>query len=69
SKEIEAIVATKESYERVEEINRIRILRKLAPVKIVLVPLAVAENEKPISSSRIRKGEIDSEGRLAIRKK
>ncbi|MFX0067856.1 MAG: phosphopantetheine adenylyltransferase [Promethearchaeota archaeon] len=69
SKEIEAIVATKESYARVEEINRIRILRKLAPVKIVLVPLAVAENEKPISSSRIRKGEIDSEGRLAIRKK
>jgi len=66
SKEIEAIVATEETYPRVEEINRIRIRRKLAPVKIVLVPLIVAKNEKPISSSRIRKGEIDSEGRLTI---
>lgn len=66
SKEIEAIVATEETYPRVEEINRIRMRRKLAPVKIVLVPLVVAKNGKTISSSRIRKGEIDSEGRLAI---
>ena len=66
SNEIEAIVATEETYVRVKEINRIRIRRKLAPVKIVLVSLVVAKNGKPISSSRIRKGEIDSEGRLVV---
>ncbi|MFX1486251.1 MAG: phosphopantetheine adenylyltransferase [Promethearchaeota archaeon] len=64
SQEIEAIVVTKETYARAEEINQIRIQRKIPPIKIVLIPLALAEDKMPISSSRIRKGEIDSEGRL-----
>lgn len=64
SKEIEAIVVTKETYARAEEINRIRMKKKIPPIKIVVIPLAVAEDDMPISSSRIRKGEIDPDGRL-----
>ena len=62
--EIEAIVVSKETRARAAEINEIRKRRGLAPLEIVVVPFVLSENGRPISSERIRKGEIDAEGRV-----
>ncbi|MEM3658108.1 MAG: pantetheine-phosphate adenylyltransferase [Candidatus Hadarchaeum sp.] len=45
-------------------INRMRVEKGLSPLEILLVPLLEAEDSEPISSSRIRRGEIDEEGFL-----
>ncbi len=62
--ELEAIVVSPETRGRAEEINRIRRERGLPELHIVEVPFVLAEDGKPISSSRIRKGEIDPHGKL-----
>jgi cytidyltransferase-like protein len=61
--EIEAIVVSKETLPTAKEINQIRRKRNLSILKIYIVETVYAENGKPISSNRIRKGEIDLNGR------
>jgi len=61
---LEAIVVSEETEPRAREINEIRAERGLEALEIVVVPLVLAENGRPISSTRIRRGEIDEEGRL-----
>lgn len=60
---LEALVVSEETLERALTINQIRRSRKLKPLTIVVVPMVLAYNGKPISSTRIRRGEIDCEGR------
>ncbi|WP_456474180.1 pantetheine-phosphate adenylyltransferase [Candidatus Pyrohabitans sp.] len=62
--ELEAIVVTEETLARAEEINRLRRERGLRELEIIMVPLLLAQDGRPISSRRIRRGEIDREGRL-----
>ncbi len=62
--EYEAIIVSEETKRRAYEINEMRKARGLRELDIVVVPLIVAENGKPISSTRIRQGIIDEEGRL-----
>lgn len=62
--EIEALVVSEETAERAAEINEIRRKSGIAPVEIVVIPLVLAEDGKPISSTRVRRGEIDREGSL-----
>ncbi len=62
--ELEGIVVTEETLERAREINRVREQRGLRKLEVILVPLLLAEDGKPVSSERIRKGEIDREGRV-----
>lgn len=62
--EIDAIVVSEETRPRALEINDIRRKGGLVPLGIVTMPMLMAANGKRISSSRIRKGEISSEGRV-----
>ncbi|MBS7288377.1 MAG: phosphopantetheine adenylyltransferase [Candidatus Freyarchaeota archaeon] len=62
--ELEAIVAGEDVAWRVDEINRIREKKGLPPLELIVVELVKASDGERISSTRIRKGEIDGEGRL-----
>jgi len=61
---IQAIVVSKRTVKTAYEINRRRRLRDLKPLAIVAIDLIQAQDRKPISSTRIRRGRIDREGRV-----
>ncbi|MEA1904715.1 MAG: phosphopantetheine adenylyltransferase [Candidatus Hadarchaeota archaeon] len=62
--QLEAIVVSQETKPRAEEINKIRARRGLKPLEIIEIPLVLAEDGTPISSIRIRYGEMDTHGKL-----
>jgi len=62
----DAIVVTKENKFRGNEINDMRIRRGLPPLVVVDIPMVVAQDGQPISSSRVRAGEIDKTGKLTM---
>ncbi|MEM3466522.1 MAG: pantetheine-phosphate adenylyltransferase [Thermoproteota archaeon] len=45
-------------------INRIRVEKGLLPLEVLLAPLLEAEDSAPISSTRVRRGEVDEKGFL-----
>jgi pantetheine-phosphate adenylyltransferase len=45
-------------------INAERTRRGLKPLEIVVIDMVPSENHAPISTTRIRRGEIDREGKL-----
>lgn len=68
SPEVEAIVVSKETASRVPIANALRAEKGFPPLQVVVVGYILAEDSQPISSTRIRKGEIDEEGRLITRR-
>jgi len=58
------IVVSPETRPVAVAINKLRLERGISEIGIVLVPYVLAEDGMPISSTRIRSGEIDSHGRL-----
>jgi pantetheine-phosphate adenylyltransferase len=64
SPEVEAIVVTQETAKRVPIANKLRKANGYPPLEVVVVDYVLADDSKPISSTRIRLGEIDDEGRL-----
>ncbi|MBI3840922.1 MAG: pantetheine-phosphate adenylyltransferase [Thaumarchaeota archaeon] len=62
--EVEAIVVSRETAARVPTANNLRAERGYPPLEVVVVDYALADDSKPISSTRIRRGEIDQEGHL-----
>ncbi len=62
--DIDCIVASEETLLRASEINAIRFKKGLDKLVIVVVPIVVADDGKPLSSDRINRGEINSEGRI-----
>jgi len=64
AKNLEALVVSKETESTACKINKIRAEASLPPLKIVTINMVPAENYIPISTTRIRSGEIDRNGRL-----
>ncbi len=62
----DAIVVTPDNKSRGEEINSVRRERKLSSLALIEVALVPASDGMQISSTRIRKGEINPEGRLLL---
>lgn len=64
--DLEVLVVTPENKARGEEISAKRKEKGLVPLALLVVPLVPAEDQKPISSTRVRNGEIDISGRLIL---
>ena len=62
--DFDAIVVSPETQPVAEEINQLRTQKGKKSLRIILVPFVLAQDNQPISSSRIRRKEIDSEGRI-----
>ena len=62
----DTIVVSKETLKGAKAINTKRREKNLPPLEIITQDQVLAKDGKPISSSRIRKGEIDREGKLYI---
>jgi pantetheine-phosphate adenylyltransferase len=63
-KGLDALVVSKETESTADKINKIRVNAGLAPLNIVTISMVPAENCNPISTTRIRSGEIDRNGHL-----
>ena len=63
-KGLEALVVSKETEKTAKKINERRQNAGLAPLEIVTVNMVPAENSAPISTTRIRSGEIDRNGHM-----
>ena len=61
---VEAIVVSRETEARAYEINEKRRVKGLQPLKVIAIELVQAEDDIPISTTRIRRGEINHEGHL-----
>ena len=67
SRSLEALVVSKETESTARKINEIRAEASLPPLRIVTINMVPAENCTPISTTRIRYGEIDRNGHLLKR--
>jgi pantetheine-phosphate adenylyltransferase len=61
---LDALVVSRETEYMAQEINKKREKKGLEPLEIVVIEMVPAENHVPISTTRIRRGEIDREGHL-----
>jgi len=64
SDEMEGIVVSEETESGALEINRRRVKLGKRPLLIVVFKMILAQDGKPISSTRIRRQEVDRYGRL-----
>jgi len=64
----DALVVSKETEPVGKDINKRRKASGLRPLKLVVIDMIPAEDRVPISSTRIRRGEIDREGHLTPHK-
>ena len=64
SSQIQAIVVSEETLVKVKQINEIRISNYLEPLRVIVVEIAKSSDGKPVSSTRIRNGEIDEKGQI-----
>ena len=62
--DFDAIIISPETERNAIEINQKRVLKGRKPLKIIKVPFVLAEDGKPISSTRIKNKEIDESGNI-----
>lgn len=61
---IEALVVSRETEPMALKINEKRKQAGLPPLQIIVIEMVPSQNRAPISTTRIRRGEIDREGHL-----
>jgi inosine/xanthosine triphosphatase len=64
TEQIDAIIVSHETKRSAEELNAERMKSGLSPLRIVEIGMVLAEDCAPVSSSRIRHGEIDESGKM-----
>ena len=62
--DFDAIVVSEETEPTAIEINEIRVSKGMNPLDIVVVSFVLAYDGNPISSTRIRRGEINQNGNI-----
>jgi len=67
-KNITDLIVTEETLPRGLMINKIRKRKGLKKLKLHVLPLILAEDKRPIRSSRIRGGEINEDGKLLVKR-
>jgi len=63
-KKLEALIVSKGTLTSGRRLNRLRRQNDLRPLDLHVVDLRTAADGKPISTTRVRNGEIDLQGRL-----
>lgn len=61
---VEALIVSDETSNQGTVLNDLRLAKKLALIKIVVVPMCLAKDGTRISTSRIKNAEIDADGNL-----
>lgn len=61
---VDAIVVSRETETRAYEINEKRNVKGLPPLNVIVIDMVQAEDDIPISTTRIRRGEINHEGHI-----
>ena len=64
--DLDALIVTRENRNTGERINRLRQGSTLPCLALIEVPMVSGEDGRPISSTRLRNGEIDRNGRLIM---
>lgn len=62
--EIDVLVVSRETAPIAYEINEKRRIKGLRSLRIIVIDMVLAEDDKTISTTRIWRGEIDHEGRV-----
>lgn len=62
--ELDVLVVSQETQAQGPKINDMRLRNSLRPLRIIVVPYVLAEDYRPISSTRVLDGQIDVEGHL-----
>ena len=62
--DFDAIVVSEETEPTAVKINEIRVSKGMKPLDIVVVSFVLAYDGNPISSTRIRSGEINQNGNV-----
>ncbi len=65
--DFDAIVVSPETQQTAEKINQKRANLEKKPLQIILIPFVLADDKKPISSTRIRNREIDECGMVRVK--
>ena len=67
--DIRALVASPETSVRLGLANELRAEKGFPPLELIVVDWVNAEDGRPLSSTRIRSGEVDEEGRIIRRER
>ncbi len=62
--DLKALVVSKRSESMASTINSLRQKKGLLPIEIVSIDMVLAQDDRPISTTRIRRGIINREGSL-----
>ncbi len=63
-RDIDSIVVSEETFQRAVDANFERMQKRLKSLAVYVIPMEQAEDMRRISSTRIRAGEINVEGKL-----